>query len=328
MDVKKMVLSYLENNKGKSISGAKIADEICVSRTAVWKAIKSLEKSGYCILATTNKGYCLQENSDKLSAQSIKPFLNYNLKNIDMQVFDTIDSTNSYAKKLAQEDAKPFTVIIAEEQTKGKGRLGRSFYSPHSSGIYMSIILRPKMSAKEALLITTSTAVAVSKAIESVCYLDTQIKWVNDIYSDGKKLCGILTEASIDFETGGLEYAIVGIGINVTTSDNDFPEEISNIATSIYPRSKTRAVRSRIIAEVLNNLSLYGERLGDKDILDEYKKRSFLLGKEIYVIEGDKKTPATAIDLSDTAELIVEFADGTKKALNSGEVSVRQKISE
>lgn len=328
MDVKEKVLLCLEKNKGVTVSGAKLAEEIGVSRTAVWKAIKSLENSGYNICASTKKGYCLQESNDKLSAQSISPFLSDSLKDIDFHVFDTIDSTNNYAKKLAQDGAKPFTVVISEEQTKGKGRLGRSFYSPHSSGIYMSIILRPKMSAKQALLITTSTAVAVSKAIESVCYLKTQIKWVNDIYSDGKKLCGILTEASIDFETGGLEYAIVGIGINVNTKSSDFPDEISNIATSIYPHSNTRTVRSHIIAEVLNNLSLYVERLGDKDILDEYKKRSFLLGKEIYVIERNKKTPATAIDLNDTAELIVKFPDGKTKALNSGEVSVREKTSE
>lgn len=325
MDVKQKVLFYLEKNKGESVSGAKIAREIGVSRTAVWKAIKSLEKSGYNICASTNKGYCLEKNNDKLSKQSITPYLNDNLKNIDMQVFDTIDSTNTYAKKLAQNGAKPFTVIISEEQTKGKGRRGRSFYSPHSSGIYMSIILRPKMSAKQALLITTSTAVAVSKAIETVCNVKTQIKWVNDIYCGGKKLCGILTEASIDFETGGLEYAIVGIGINVTTNKSDFPEEISDIATSIFPNGNTHTERSHIIAEVLNNLSLYVESLGDKSILEEYKKRSFLLGKDIYVLQGDEKIPATAIDLSDNAELIVKFSDGTIKTLNAGEVSIRQK---
>lgn len=323
MNVKAQVLSYLETNKGNTFSGAKLAEQLGVSRTAIWKAIKSLENEGYNISATTNKGYCLVDNCDKLSLQSIKPYLVKELIDSNIIVFDTIDSTNNYAKKLAGDGCPEFTVVISEEQTKGKGRLGRTFYSPHSKGIYMSIVLRPKMSAQEALLITTTTAVAVCNAIEKVCNISVEIKWVNDIYSNGRKLCGILTEASIDFETGGLEYAIVGIGINVSTTSSDLPQDISTIATSIYNTNEIKSDRSRIIAEVLNNLYKYTENLGDKKILKEYKKRSFLIGKEINVIKGDNKTPATAIDLSDKAELIVKYKDGSTETLNSGEVSVR-----
>ncbi len=325
MDVKKKVLECLESNKGCTFSGAKLADEIGVSRTAVWKAIKSLEQQGYSIDASTNKGYCLKENSDKLSAESIRPFLNEEYRNCDIQVFDSLDSTNNYAKKLAQEGAEDFTVVIAEEQTQGRGRLGRTFYSPHSKGIYMSVILRPKMSAKEALFITTSAAVAVSEAVEKVCNIDTQIKWVNDVYSNGRKMCGILTEASIDFETGGLEYAIVGIGINVSTASADLPDELSDVATSIFGDSKSHGVRSEIAANVINNLCGFSKNLGDKSILEEYKKRSFLLGKDIYVIRGDKRTLATAIDLDDNAELIVKYQDGATECLSSGEVSIRER---
>ena len=281
MDVKQQVLSYLENNKGQTVSGGKLAEILGVSRTAVWKAIKSLEENGYSITASTNKGYTLSGSNDILSVQSFRPFLDNKMKDLDIKVFDSRDSTNNLAKTLAQNGEEQCTVIIAEEQTAGKGRLGRSFYSPHSTGIYMSIILRPQMSAQQALLITTSTAVAVSKAIEDACYLDTQIKWVNDIYSDNKKLCGILTEASIDFETGGLQYAVVGIGINVSTVSESFPYELSEIATSIYPHNYARAVRSKIIGNILNNIFTYAENLGSKTILEEYKKRSFLIGKEI-----------------------------------------------
>lgn len=325
MDVKNKVLQYLEKNKGDVISGGKLADELGVSRTAIWKAVKSLEESGYSITASTNKGYTLSNQSDKLSSQSILPFLDKKTSACDIIVLDTVDSTNTYAKKLAHEGAKEGTVVIAEEQTAGRGRLGRSFYSPHSSGIYMSIILRPTLTAKQSLLITTSSAVAVAKAIEDNCYLETQIKWVNDIYSEGKKLCGILSEASIDFETGGLEYAIVGIGINVSTAQTSFPDNIKDIATSIYPHSSRRSIRSKIIGSVLNNLFEYKDRLGDSDILEEYKKRSFLIGKEIYILKGDEKIPATAIDISDNAELVVKLEDGSIKSLNAGEVSVRAK---
>lgn len=323
MDVKNKVLHYLETNKGEVVSGGKLASHLGVSRTAIWKAIKSLEDSGYSISASTNKGYSLSSQSDILSAQSIKPFLNDKTNQCEILVFDTIDSTNKYAKKLAQDGAKEGTIIISEHQSEGKGRLGRSFYSPSGTGIYMSIILRPKMSAEHALLITTSTAVAVSKAIEENCYLDTQIKWVNDIYSDGKKLCGILTEASLDFETGGLEYAIVGIGINVSTSENSFPEEIKNIATSIYPHSSRRSIRSKIIATIINNIFDYKDKLGCIEILNEYKSRSFLIGKEINIIKGETQTPAVAIDIDDKAQLIARLENGQIVALNAGEVSVR-----
>lgn len=322
MDVKQQVLSYLELNKGKTFSGAKLAEKIGVSRTAIWKAVKSLEEKGYKITASTNKGYSLCDDNDKLSPQSIKPYLDSDIKDSEIIVFDTIDSTNTYAKEIASQGAKEFTVVIAEEQTKGKGRLGRTFYSPHSKGIYMSIILRPEMSAKQALLITTSTAVAVSDAIDDICNISTQIKWVNDIYYNEKKLCGILTEASIDFETGGLEYAIVGIGINVSTTQNDLPDDVSQIATSIYGDKET-INRSALIGKILNNLNLYVNNLGDKSILDKYRERSFLIGREINVIKSDSTTPAIATGITDNAELIVQYKNGRTETLNSGEVSVR-----
>lgn len=191
MELKHKVLSYLENNKGNSVSGGKLAEKLGVTRSAVWKAIKSLQDEGYSITAVTNKGYCLSEQNDILSAESIKPYLNKKNKNIDIKVFKTIDSTNTYAKTLAQNGAPQGTVVISEEQTAGRGRMGRSFYSPASTGIYMSIVLRPKLSLEDSLLITTSVAVAVSNAIEKIAYIDTKIKWVNDIYFGDKKLCGI-----------------------------------------------------------------------------------------------------------------------------------------
>ncbi len=323
MDVKEKVLSYLLENKGNVVSGSKLAEILGVSRTAVWKAVQSLEESGYNITASTKKGYCLSEETDILSPQSVKLFLPEKLSNIDIQVFQTIDSTNNYAKTLANQGKEEMTVIISEEQTAGKGRRGRTFHSPHSKGIYMSVILRPKMEAKQALLITTSTAVAVAKAIEEICGLETKIKWVNDIFSGDKKLCGILTEATMDFESGGLEYAVVGIGVNIYSKETDFPEEIKNIATSIYNGYENKPIRSKLIAKILENLFDYSQNLGDKLILEDYKKRSFLIGENIYIINDENKIKAKAIGINDQVELMVQLENGEIKNLNSGEVSVR-----
>lgn len=325
MDLKQKVLTFLESNRGCSVSGGKIAKELNVTRSAVWKVIKNLENEGYGISAVTNKGYCLSESNDILSVESIIPFLNDTAKGMSIQVLKTVDSTNNYAKKLAQDGAPQGTVIIAEEQTAGRGRMGRNFYSPASTGAYFSVILRPKVSLEQSLLITTSVAIAVSKAIEKVAYLPTQIKWVNDIYTNGKKICGISCEGSTDFESGGLEYAIVGIGINVSTTQNSLPEELKDIVTSIFPNKSPRPIRSALIGEVLNNISACWDDFSNKSFLEEYKKRSFLLGEDVWVINGDNTTPAQAIDIDDMARLVVRFENDEIKTLNSGEVSVRKR---
>ncbi len=325
MELKHAVLTFLENNRGNNISGASLASELKVTRSAVWKAIKALQDEGYDITAMTNKGYCLAENSDILSAMSISPFLSGQASDFKLEVFKTIDSTNNYAKKLAQLGSPQGTVIISEEQTAGRGRLGRSFFSPPSTGIYMSIILRPRVSAEHSLLITTSVAVAVAKAIEDTTGIETQIKWVNDIYYSGKKICGILTEASMDFESGGLEYAIVGIGINVSTMREEFPEQLKETATSIFSRKIKRSIRSALIGEILNNISRICNNVENAEFLEEYKKRSFLIGQDIWVISNDKYEPAVAIDIDEKARLVAQFPDGSIKLLNSGEVSVRKR---
>ncbi len=323
MDVKQKVLSCLENNKGNSISGSKIAQEIGVTRSAVWKAIKSLQNNGYDISATTNKGYSLETKCDIVSAQSIKPYLKNDFW--DIETFKTIDSTNTYLKKLAQEGKKAGIVAISDEQTQGKGRMGRNFFSPSSKGIYMSILLRPKMALEQSLLVTTSMAVAVSRAIETVCEVETSIKWVNDIFIKNKKVCGILCEASVDFETGGLEYAVIGAGINVVTSKDDFPDEIKDIATSIFGEKTDNAIRSKLIAEILNNFYVMLDDLDNASFLEEYRKKSFVIGKEVSVISGNTSFDAKAIRIDDMARLVVKLKNGEEKTLNSGEVSVKIK---
>jgi BirA family biotin operon repressor/biotin-[acetyl-CoA-carboxylase] ligase len=201
--------------------------------------------------------------------------------------------------------------------------MGRSFYSPASTGLYLSIILRPTLNLDDSMLITTTAAVAVAQAIEKITNKAVQIKWVNDLFIDGKKVCGILTEASLNIENGGLEYAVVGIGINITTKD--FPDEIKEIAGSILSeKPDDKPITSVLAAEVLNNLADSMESITDRIYLSKYKKRSFLPGEEIYVLRGNNSFPAKAVDIDDRARLIVEYPDGKREALSSGEVCIRK----
>ncbi len=323
MEIKQQVLRILEENRGAAINGASLAKELNVTRSSIWKAVKALQKDGYNIGAVTNKGYTLLAGNDIVSAESITPFLNGAGASFTLEVYQTVTSTNTLAKEMAAKGAKEGTVILAREQTEGRGRMGRSFYSPASSGIYFSVILRPKLSLEDSLLITTATAVAVAQAMEAVAGVEAGIKWVNDIFVAGKKVCGILTEASINFELGSLEYAVVGIGINIET--RDFPEEIHKVAGSLFVNKPENApVTSLLVAEVLNNLAKCMNSLTDKCYLEEYRKRSFLIGRDILVMKGKQTIPAKAIDIDEKARLVVEYENGDREALNSGEVSVRQ----
>lgn len=322
MSVKDEVLKELENNKGDYISGGQLADNLGVSRNSVWKAIKALEKSGYEINAIPNKGYCLAEKNDILSSYSIKQ----HLKNpyLDISVFSSVTSTNTILKEMAEQGAKEGTVIIAEEQTAGRGRTGKQFYSPKGTGIYISILLRPDIPAEESLFLTTSAAVATARAIEDVSDKRALIKWVNDIYLEDKKTCGILTEGAFNVETGKLDYAIVGIGINVCIPDGGFPDNIKDIATAIFDK-QTDSInkRSILIANLLDYFMEYYKDFKSKSYVKEYIERSMIIGKTITVIEGSKTSVAKAIDIDKNCRLKVQFEDGTTKWLSSGEVSTK-----
>ena len=322
MSVKDEVLKELENNKGDYISGGQLADNLGVSRNSVWKAIKALEKSGYEINAIPNKGYCLAEKNDILSSYSIKQ----HLKNphLDISVFSSVTSTNTILKEMAEQGAKEGTVIIAEEQTAGRGRTGKQFYSPKGTGIYISILLRPDIPAEESLFLTTSAAVATARAIEDVSDKRALIKWVNDIYLEDKKTCGILTEGAFNVETGKLDYAIVGIGINVCIPDGGFPDNIKDIATAIFDK-QTDSInkRSILIANLLDYFMEYYKDFKSKSYVKEDIERSMIIGKTITVIEGSKTSVAKAIDIDKNCRLKVQFEDGTTKWLSSGEVSTK-----
>ena len=239
------------------------------------------------------------------------------------EYFNEIDSTNRYLKELAATGAPEGTVIIANRQTAGRGRLGRSFFSPEDKGIYMSILLRPELELQRSVLITSMAAVAVAGAIEAVSGTTAQIKWVNDIFVNKKKTCGILTEAGIDAQKGTLEYAVLGIGVNVGTME--FPEELKEIATSVSNECGFEVEKEVLIEEILKQLEQWYPTLWTGEFLEESKQRSILLGKEILVVdthtEGGSYT-AMAVDMDELGHLIIE-RNGGREILNSGEVSIR-----
>jgi BirA family biotin operon repressor/biotin-[acetyl-CoA-carboxylase] ligase len=320
MKSKEQILELLIENKGNYISGEKIAHQLNISRTAVWKTIKEIKNDGHNIKSISKKGYCYIASNDILCSYEIKKNLHKNDYNII--VYKTIKSTNQAAKELAQNKNYNNTIIISEEQTEGKGRLGRSFYSPANTGIYMSILMRPKLDINKGLKITSCGALAVCKAIESLTNIKPKIKWVNDIFINEKKVCGILTESSIDFESGAIDYVIIGIGINFSTIN--FPDNISNIACSLFSDNHFKFSRNILISEIINQFFLLINNIDDKNIIADYKMRSNVLGKEIKIINQNGNFFATAIDIDENGCLIIEKTDKTTSKLNTGEISIRR----
>lgn len=320
---KELVLEQLSSGNAP-VSGAAMAKMLGVSRNSIWKAMEQLREEGYVIEAKTRQGYRLVSYLNRLVEpvilQELLPLRDYRLK-----IYEEIGTTNDEAKRLAGEGEAENLVVMAERQTAGKGRRGRSFYSMGPEGVYMSLLLRPRLPFREALKITTMTAVAVARAIEKNCDVEVGIKWVNDLYIHGKKVCGILTEAGMNFETGDLEYAVVGLGVNVLKCD--FPEELKGIVTTLEEESGQQISRNKLAADILREMhELYGElekaEGGFPPFHAEYVKRSIVLGKEIMVHAGTQTYLAKAVAIDDNIALIVETEEG-RKTLDSGEVSVR-----
>jgi len=329
------ILDLLEKNKGKAISGEKIAEILGISRMAVWKHIKALKEEGYGISSVSNRGYELLEAGDVFSTKSIMDELadeenGYNGKiKLEAEVREEVTSTNALLKDMAAAGADEGRVLIAKKQTAGRGRLGRNFFSP-KNGIYLSMLLKPNMDFREAMLLTTIAAVAVVEAVREVTGKDTGIKWVNDVYLEGKKICGILTEAVTDVENGRLSYAVVGIGVNITRpSDENFPEELKDIAGFVYDGEEPpKGIMSKLTAAIIKNYFKYYEKLPEHSFMESYKKNQTLLNKDIVVITSDSSKKAKVKGVDDEARLLVEYEDGKEEALFTGEVSVREAGSE
>lgn len=276
-------------------------------------------------LEVNNENYILSNNEDVLSSEIINKYLSENNNEFNINVYKTIDSTNTAIKELAVNGEREGTIIISEEQTEGRGRLGRRFHSPKGTGIYMSILLRPQISASISFLITIAAAVAVAEAIEAVSDKEAKIKWVNDIYCDNKKVCGILTEASFNFQSNTIDYAVLGIGINVIAPKEGFAKEIKDIATGIFEDYSHTSIniRSKLIAKVLDLFWDYYKHIEDRSFLKSYKMRSLLINKEVTIFTNKIYEKATVLEIDDECRLKVKMEDGAIRFLSSGEVSIK-----
>ena len=297
------------------ISGELLAERLGVSRSAVWKAVNALRASGFAIDSTPNRGYRLRAEDDRLSAAGVRAALGEACAGLRVRVYETLDSTNQEAKRLLAAGEPCPMLLLTEEQTAGRGRRGRGFYSPAGEGLYMTLALQPRAALSQATLLTAAAAVAVAQAVEALTALACQIKWVNDVYLDGKKLCGILTEASGSFEADALSSVCAGIGVNVRT--RDFPEEFAGRACSLWPRAVSR---NRLAAEIAVRLLNFAADLGARDFLEEYRRRSLVLGKAVAFTRDGGERRALAVGIGENGELIVRYDDGREEALNAGEV--------
>lgn len=325
MSTKENILELFEKNRGTYFSGEYIAQKLSVSRAAVWKAVKALRRDGYAIDAVPNKGYSLACSTDILSPQGIQKYLNVDTPKIDINVIPTTNSTNTEVREKINTGISEGYLVIANEQISGRGRLGRYFFSPKDTGIYMSLLLRPNFcSGEQATQITTIAAVAVCEAIESVSKEKASIKWVNDIFVRNKKVCGILTEGSFNLESGHLDYAILGIGLNVYIPKGGFPDDLKQIAGSVLT-SNQNDVKNRLVSEILNRFFFYykGVQNDSSNYVEEYRKRCFVIGREVSLISSDKPKTATIIDIDDQCRLKVRYKDGTEEYFSSGEIRIK-----
>jgi len=316
--MKNKILEILERNKGEFISGEEIARSLAITRAAVWKNIRELKNKGHKIQSITNKGYKLENFNDVLSKDGIKKNLSANSKISEIICLDTIDSTNNFAKK---NNFSHGTLIAANEQTAGRGRYGHNFESPAGTGLYMSLVLKPKIEIEKFQMITIADAVAVCLAVEDL-YEDSKnklkIKWVNDVFFKNKKITGILTEAVTNFESGEIESVVTGIGVNVSTKNFE-----NEIAGSIFEDEKEFLfTRNELCAKIADYVMNFAEDLSSPDLINAYRQRSLLKHSDkITFIKDGEKFSACVNFIDDNGGLVIINEKGQEEILRSGEVN-------
>ncbi|MBO4839153.1 MAG: biotin--[acetyl-CoA-carboxylase] ligase [Lachnospiraceae bacterium] len=322
--MKEQLLALLTQHIGEYISGASVSRQLGVTRAAVWKAVQALQKDGFEIEAAPRRGYRLTAAPDRLTPGSILPRLQNDHRD-SLLCFPTITSTNDRAKTLAVPDRSQNYYLAAEEQTGGRGRRGRSFYSPAGLGLYLTGLYFPDISPLRASRFTAYAAVAVCRAVEEVCGFAPVIKWPNDILWEGRKLCGILTEMALESESGAIQYMLTGMGINTGQAPEDFPEDIRDIAASLKMATGTAPRRDTLCAALINALddAYAGFLSEDPAFLAYYQARCATLGHAVNILTGDQVTPAFAESLSDDFGLTVRYEDGRRETVYAGEVSLR-----
>lgn len=304
------------------VSGQALCQQFGVSRTAVWKAVNQLKEAGYEIEAVQNKGYKLLSVPDHLSENELKSIRKTAWAGQEIFYFPVIDSTNTKAKQLAEEGHPTGTLVVADKQESGKGRRGRSWDSPSGVGIFMTLMLKPEIHPDNASMLTLVTALAVSKAISVQTGRPTGIKWPNDIVMNGRKICGILTEMSAQFDY--INHIVIGIGINV--HNETFPEEISHMATSLLMETGEHFNRAALIEEILEQFekyyAVYLETENLAGLVKEYNSNLVNLNQSVKVLDPKEPFEGKAMGITPRGELMVDTWEG-RKLVSSGEVSVR-----
>lgn len=324
MGTKDNLLQYLKKERGAWISGELLSNEMSVSRAAIWKHVRKLKQEGYIIRSSPKKGYLLSRNSDLLLPTEIRDGLGTRVfGKTDLHYFREVDSTNMKAKDLADAGAPEGTVVIAESQTAGRGRRGRSWFSSSGHGIYATLILRPAMPPIGTPRITLMAAVAVAEAILSLVTLDVKIKWPNDILVRGKKLSGILTEIAMEMDA--VNYIVVGFGLNVNTPIADFPKELREKATSIFIETGEQLSRIKLVRACLEQFEKYYKMFKENEfsfIMHRWKQLSDIIGKKIMVDVVGQEHRGEVVDIDDDGVLILKDGHGRRQRIFSGDVTL------
>jgi len=329
MNIKEAVLMMLKSSAPGHLSGEEMAESLKTSRTTVWKAIKALQESGYRISGSTKLGYCLLGVTDLLHPYEIMDGLQNEIiagRRELIHHFLLVDSTNTRLKLLAEEGAPEGTIVLAEEQTAGKGRLGRLWTAPRGKGIWLSILLKPFKPLEEISIFTLVTAVAVTRALKKkLPELEPGIKWPNDILLGGRKICGILTE--LKAEADRIDYLITGLGVNYTIMPDDFPPELRETATSVLMESEGAIVsRAEMAREILQEMELvYREYLdsGTGKILDQWREYNVTLGRDVTISNIRESYSGRALDIDSDGALLIAGPDGAIRKFVAGEVTTK-----
>jgi len=322
--MKQDILKHLLENQGKYVSGEELSSLLRVSRTAVWKHMNSLKNDGYPVVSSPRRGYCLIGRPDILNAQEVKINLATNIMGKHVYFYEKVDSTNEIVKKLAAEGLPEGTAVIAEQQLRGKGRIGRSWFAPSGVGIWFSLLLRPSIKPHLAPQLSLVCAAAVCLAIRRFTGLDVTIKWPNDLLIERKKVCGILTELSAEIDM--INYIVVGIGINVNQKETDFSSEIKDTATSLSEIAGHKFRRVELLREILIEIErTYLEYLtsGFSGVLAQWRALCSTLGQEVSVISTGEDYSGIAEDINEHGHLLVRMANRELRAVIAGDVSIR-----
>ncbi|SET90735.1 BirA family transcriptional regulator, biotin operon repressor / biotin-[acetyl-CoA-carboxylase] ligase [Salinibacillus kushneri] len=318
---RKKLITLLADAKDSFISGQRLSDELSISRAAIWKHMKALEQEGYEIEAVSRKGYRIVSFPEEMSVNTIQWDLRTVWLGQKMYYRNQVDSTQSIAHQLARDGAVHGTVVVADEQVKGRGRLHRPWHSQKGKGIWMSIILRPNIEPQRAPQLTLASAVAITRMLKSVCHVDAKIKWPNDIFLHNRKLAGILTEMQAEQDL--IEYVIIGMGINVNQNQTDIPDSLTEIATSLKLETGETFKRETLIQSILKELEvIYDQYIqqGFSAVKSHWEEAAYRMGETITVKTRNQKWDALLVGIQDDGALIVEDQTQNRRVLYSAEI--------